>query len=85
MGDAKISKQEMDRFSRVIVMLLNRATMYQTNHPYVQQSIDEFYQILKTLLPKVSPLVFIMNREKFFIDEEPLDPRINVQRVVAHF
>lgn len=85
MSDAKISKQEMDRFSRVIVMLLNRATMYQSNHPYVQQSIDEFYQILKTLLPKVSPLVFIMNREQLFVDEEPLDPRIIVTKIVQHF
>ncbi len=59
MADNKISKQEMDRFSRVIVMLLNRATMYQTNHPYVEQSLTEFHQLLKQLLIKVSPLVFI--------------------------
>jgi len=85
MSDIKISKQETDRFSRVIVMLFNRATMYQANHPYVQQSIDELYTILVQLLPKVSPLVFIMSREQLFIDEEPLDPRIIVAKVIQHF
>ena len=85
MSVIKISKQETDRFSRVIVMLFNRATMYQTNHPYVQQSIDEFYTILGQLLPKVSPLVFIMSREQLFIDEEPLDPRIIVTKIIQHF
>lgn len=85
MADTKISKQEMDRFSRVIVMLLNRATMYQTNHPYVQQSIDEFFTILKQILPKVSPIVFIMSRDQLFVDEEALDPRIIVTKIVQHF
>jgi len=85
MSVTKISKQEIDRFSRVIVMLFNRATMYQTNHPYVQQSIDEFYKLLGKLLPKVSPLVFIMNREQLFVDEEPLDPRIIVTKIIQHF
>ncbi len=85
MVDKKITKQEMDRFSRIIVMLLNRATMYQTNHPYVQQSVDEFFTILKQILPKVSPVVFIMSREQMFVDEEPLDPRIIVTKIVQHF
>ncbi|MEA3231263.1 MAG: hypothetical protein U9Q05_05865 [Thermodesulfobacteriota bacterium] len=85
MSVTKISKQEIDRFSRVIVMLFNRATMYQTDHPYVQQSIDELYKLLGQLLPKVSPLVFIMSREQLFVDEEPLDPRIIVTKIVQHF
>ena len=85
MSVTKISKQEIDRFSRVIVMLFNRATMYQTNHPYVQQSIDELQKVLGKLLPKISPLVFIMNREQLFVDEEPLDPRIIVTKIIQHF
>ena len=85
MSDAKITKQEMHRFSRVIVMLFNRATMYQSNHPYVQQTIDEFFQVLGQLIDKVSPIVFILNREQLFIDEEPLDPRIIVTKIINHF
>ena len=85
MPENRISKQEMHRFSRVIVMLFNRATMYQANHPYVQQTIDDFFQVSGKLLDKVSPLVFILNREQLFIDEEPLDPRIIVTKIVQHF
>ena len=85
MPEARISKQEMHRFSRVIVMLFNRATMYQSSHPYVQQTIDEFFQVLSKLLDKISPLVFILNRDQLFIDEEPLDPRIIVTKIINHF
>jgi len=59
--------------------------MYQPDHPYVKQSFEEFYPVLEKLFSSVSPLVFSMNREQFFVDEEPLDPRINVSRLVDHF
>ncbi len=85
MPETRISKQEMHRFSRVIVMLFNRATMYQSTHPYVQQTTDEFFQVLNKLLDKISPLVFILNRDQLFIDEEPLDPRIIVTKIINHF
>jgi len=65
--------------------MFNRATMYQPDHPYVKQSFEEFYPVLEKLFSSVSPLVFSMNREQFFVDEEPLDPRINVSRLVDHF
>jgi hypothetical protein len=55
------------------------------DHPYVKQSMDEFHPFGEKLLTSISPLVFAMNREQFFIDEEPLDPRITVNRMVAHF
>jgi GGDEF domain-containing protein len=37
------------------------------------------------LLDQVSPLVFSMHREQCFVDEEPLDPRVNASRVISHF
>jgi hypothetical protein len=85
MPESKISKQEFARFGRILSLLFNRATMYQIDHPYVKQSIDEFHPFVEKLLTKISPLVYAMNREQFFIDEEPLDPRIAVNRMVAHF
>ena len=85
MTESKVSKQEFARFGRILSLLFNRATMYQMDHPYVKQSIDEFHPFVEKLLTSISPLVFAMNREQFFIDEEPLDPRITVNRMVAHF
>jgi GGDEF domain-containing protein len=85
MPGPKVSKLELGRFGRILSLVFNRATMYQSDHPYVKQALDEFFPILDKLLKSISPLVFIMDREKFFIDEEPLDPRIVVSRLVNHF
>ena len=80
-----ILKQNIDRLGRILLLLFNRATMYQIGHPYIKQSIDEFYSILNTLLSTISPIVLILNRGQLFIDEEPIDPRVNVGRIVSHF
>ena len=85
MPEHKVSKQELAKFGRSVSLLFNRATMYQVDHPYVKQSLEEFYGLVENLFKTVSPLVFILHQEKFFIDEEPLDPRIIVNRMVAHF
>ena len=85
MPEPKISNQEFGKFGRTLSLLFNRATMYQMDHPYVKQSMDDFYPFVEKLLKSISPLVFAMNREQFFIDEEPLDPRITVNRMVSHF
>lgn len=82
--DAEI-KKELAQFGRTISLLFNRSMMYQPNHPFVEQSIDMFFKSALELLGKISPLVFILNREEFFVDEEPLDPRLNVSRLVALF
>lgn len=85
MAEAKVEKHRLDLFGRNITLMLNRASMYTTNHPYVKQAIDAAYDATTSLLEQVSPLVFIMTQEKFFIDEEPLDPRVNTGRIVSHF
>lgn len=82
--DAEI-KNQLSQFGRTIALLFNRSMMYQPNHPFVEQSIDMFYKSVLELIGKISPLVFILNREEFFVDEEPLDPRLNVSRLVALF
>ncbi len=79
------TKNKLTQFGRTIALLFNRAMMYQPDHPFVQQSIDMFHEGAVTLLTRISPLVFILNREEFFVDEEPLDPRLNVGRLVMLF
>lgn len=85
MPEPKITKQVLSKFSRTLVLLFNRATIYQVDHLYVKQTVDKFHLEIKELLESVSPLVFIMNREQLFIDDEPLDPRISVSRIVEYF
>jgi hypothetical protein len=79
------TKTQLALFGRTIALLFNRSMMYQPNHPFVEQSIEMFYKGAVDLLEIVNPLVFILNREEFFIDEEPLDPRLNVSRLVTLF
>ncbi len=85
MAEARIEKHKLDLFGRNLTLMLNRASMYTVNHPYVKQAIDVTYDATTSLLEHLSPLVFIMTQEKFFIDEEPLDPRVNTSRIVNHF
>lgn len=85
MKEDEPNKIQLAQIGRSLSLVFNRAFMYQANHPYIQESIEGVYQALGKLLHKLSPLVFILNREQFYVDEEPLDPRINVDRMVAHF
>ncbi len=85
MAEEKIEKHKLDLFGRNLTLMLNRASMYTVNHPYVKQAIDVTYDATTSVLDTISPLVFIMAQEKFFIDEEPLDPRVNTGRILNHF
>ena len=85
MKKPKISKPDADRFGRHLAMVLTRAIMYKPHHPYVKQSSDTLYQMAIKVLDNVSPLVFSVHREQCFVDEEALDPRANVSKVISHF
>ena len=85
MAKPKLKKTEYDRIGRSFALLFNRSTMYQTDHPYTAQSITDFSNTIGKSLEAQSPLVIIMNRDQFFIEEEPFDPRLNVTRMVSHF
>jgi len=85
MSQPKPNKNQIMQFGRNIALLFNRATMYDTSHPYVVQSIELVHQTVEPLLENTSPLVFIYNQGQFFIDDEPLDPRVNVTRIASHF
>ena len=85
MQEDKRFKHNLSQFGRALSLLMNRATMYQADHPYFRDSLDAFFTVAEDLTLKISPLVFILTQERFFIDEEPLDSRINVARMVNHF
>lgn len=77
--------QDLHRLTRVAAMLLNRSTMYNIDHPYVNQSIDSFYFTVEPILKSTSPVVLMMIRDQFYIDEVPFDRGGNVQRIISHF
>jgi hypothetical protein len=81
----KIHKARLAKFGRELALLLNRGMMYQKSHPMVRNSIKEVHKTVEVLLAQNSPVVFILSRDQFYIDEEPLDPRINAKRIAALF
>lgn len=78
-------KDQLGHFGRVLSLLLNRSMMYQKDHPLIKESIGNVHRAADTIFYRLSPLVFILNRGHFYVDEEALDPRINVGRIVDLF
>ncbi len=83
--DTSTLKDKLGRFGRTLALLLNRGLMYQKSHPMVRDSIKDVHKWAEILFNQISPVVFILNRELFYIDEEQLDPRINVKRIAHIF
>jgi GGDEF domain-containing protein len=83
--DTTTNKDKLARFGRTLALLLNRSLMYQKSHPMVKNAIEEVQKVAELLFLTLSPVVFILNRELFYVDEEQLDPRINVKRIAHVF
>ena len=83
--DTTTTKDKLARFGRSLALLLNRGLMYQKSHPMVKESINEVYRVAELLFPIISPVVLILNRDQFYVDEEQIDPRINIKRIATLF
>lgn len=78
-------QQTVDKIGRSFSLLFNRAIMYKTNHPTTVQSAGEFHRVIRVELKKASPIAIVIHRDALYVDEETLDPRINVSKIVASF
>ena len=85
MPETKINKEKIFLVGRFFVMLFNRSIMYDANHPHCQQAIDQLLPALLPIIVTRSPLVFSMNKEQIFVEEEPVDERVNTSKMVAFF
>jgi len=85
MTKPKIMKQTVDKIGRAFALLFNRLAMYNLDHPFTVDSMNNYYKTITEGLSTFSPIVLIMNQEQFFIEEEPLDSRINLSKMVIHF
>jgi len=85
MPETRINKQKLFHVGRFFLMLFNRSIMYDATHPYCQQAMDQLLPTLLPILATRSPLVFTMNQDQIFVDEEPVDQRVNTSKMVAFF
>ena len=81
----KLPKEICNKIGRSFALVFNRSMMYNIDHPFTSQALSEFYDATTHGLTLFSPVVLIMHQEKFFIEEEPLDPRINTDKMLNHF
>ncbi len=81
----KLPKEISNRIGRAFALLFNRSAMYNIDHPFTAQALSEFYNTTTHGLALFSPVALIMHQEQFFIEEEPLDHRINSGKMLAHF
>ena len=59
--------------------------MYNVDHPTTYQAAGEFHKTIAEGLEILSPITLVMDRERFFIEDEPLDHRVNPSRMASHF
>lgn len=85
MTEKKLPKDITNKVGRSFALLFNRMAMYNMDHPITNQSLAEFSKTINQGLAVYSPIVIIMHQDQFFIEEEPLDPRINTSKMLLHF
>jgi hypothetical protein len=73
-----------DRLGRVFNLMFNRVSMYSMDHPSTKETVQLLAEALQEGLRFVSPLTVVLEREKIYVEEEPLDPRVSAQRLVSH-
>ncbi|MGA9261130.1 MAG: hypothetical protein WBV95_04100, partial [Desulfobacterales bacterium] len=81
----KLPKEISNKIGRAFALLFNRSAMYHIDHPFTAQALTEFYNTTTHGLTLFSPVALIMHQEQFFIEEEPLDQRINTGKMLTHF
>ncbi|MEJ5359356.1 MAG: hypothetical protein WHT06_11860 [Desulfobacterales bacterium] len=85
MPRAEAIKKGTHQAGKAFVLLFNRVSMYGPGHPFSEQAVADFYAAIGRLLEATSPVVVIYDREQFFLEEEPIDPNLNVFKLAAHF
>jgi GGDEF domain-containing protein len=83
-GATSLPKLVAERIGRFFNLTFNRVTMYRLDHPTTQETTKQLSQLLQEGLQHISPLTIILDRENIFVEEELLDPRVNIQRLVSH-
>ena len=85
MSEVILPKDICDSIGRNFNLWFTRSTMYHVDHPATAQALQLFISSVTDGLNILSPIVFITHHDQFFVEEEPLDPRINAARLATHF
>jgi hypothetical protein len=87
MRDSKpeFPKGTLEKIGRTFAIMFNRVSIYQMEHPFTVQSMEDGYKTFVDGLDRFSPLTLMLNRDHFFLEEAPFDQHLNHSRMAAHF
>jgi hypothetical protein len=85
MQKSLLPKSTSYNIGRAFNLLFNRIAMYHLDHPANAQAIENFLKALREGFSFISSLSFIVLQDKFFLEEEPLDPRIITSKMLPYF
>ena len=85
MEKSQVLKPILDNIGRAFNLLFNRTILYHRGHPATVQALEGFLKTVTEGLNFLSPLALAINQDKLFLEEDPLDLRINTSKMLAHF
>ncbi|MBP1709186.1 MAG: hypothetical protein H6Q46_170 [Deltaproteobacteria bacterium] len=85
MQKSQLPKPMSYNIGRTFNLLFNRISMYHLDHPATVQGIEDFLKALREGFRLVPSVSFIMLHDKFYLEEQPFDTRINTSKMLPHF
>ena len=85
MSKASLKKHLSDNIGRMFNLAFNQATMYNVYHKSAVSAVERFNNFLQDGFRLLDNVAISINQEKIFIEDEPLDSRINTSKLTAYF
>jgi GGDEF domain-containing protein len=75
----------IEQLARLFNVAFNGALLYGGDHPTTKKSAEPFFGVLSAVLPSVSSLSIVYDRESLFIEDTCIDKVINPKRIMSQF
>jgi hypothetical protein len=85
MSKESLKKHLSDNIGRLFNLTFNHIVMYNAYHKSAVTSLERFYNFLKDGFKILDTIAISLNQDVLFIEDEPLDSRINTIKITAHF
>lgn len=85
MDKVGLDKALQDRISRSFNLAFNQILMYGVGHKSGAQSLERFGEAVAEGLEAMGSLAVSLNKDQFYLEDEPFDARINSSRLAQHF
>jgi hypothetical protein len=84
MSKVILKKHLSDNIGRLFNLAFNQMIMYSVYHKSAVSALERFYRFLTDGFRVADDIALSLNQDVLFVEEEPLDSRINTSRLAAH-